>query len=252
MGKIDDLDKVCHLDDNPHNVKLSNLMNLPSQWNDAFKKPKGGVLSGHRWLTSSVMINKVKLPPAVTVDTEEEALVQRDIILMKNCIDHITVSPDLAQVYILKYGLVRPSHYVALGWYESIESLLNHSGDWVKSNAGAPKGKKSVKADRHHIVHSVADYTLAGKKAIELSMPMRLTDKCIEYRGGGGAIYQRLVNGDFYDAVVVPFLGKVQETGVEKYLTFEGMGQLHNLALEFAQPGCLENGSLKGCPAMLK
>ena len=45
-GTIEDLNNVCHLDDNLKNVKLSNLMNLPSQWNLAFIKPKGGILNG--------------------------------------------------------------------------------------------------------------------------------------------------------------------------------------------------------------
>ena len=242
-GTIDDLDKVCHLDDNPYNVKLSNVMNLPSQWNQAFKKPKGGTLVGKKW-TLQVRINNSDRYTAVTVDTEEEALVQNDILLLKHCLEHITVSPVLAQVYIFKYGLVRPSHYIDLGWYESIESLVSHSGDWVKDiTKQNRKGKKYVKAGRFHLVNS---YTVANQKAIELSIPMRPTDKCFEYRGRDGAVYQRLCNGDFYDAVVVPYLGAVGETGEEKYMDFIGKGKLHNLALQFAQPGCLENGSLKG------
>ncbi len=180
------------------------------------------------------------------VETEEETLVQRDILLIKHCLEHITISPDLAQVYIFRYGLVRPSKYVKLGWYKSIQSLLSHSGDWVKANTGPKKGSKYVKTGRFHIVDNVEDCTEASKTAIRLSVPMNDSFVCFEYRGRSGAVIQRLCNKDFYEAIVVPYLGDVGETGVSKYMDFIGTGKLHNLALEFAQPGCLENGSLKG------
>jgi hypothetical protein len=51
IGTIEDLNKVCHLDGSTCNVKLSNLMNLPSQWNQAFIKPKGAVLNGKKWIS---------------------------------------------------------------------------------------------------------------------------------------------------------------------------------------------------------
>ena len=178
----------------------------------------------------------------MVVETEEETLVQRDILLIKNCLEHITISPDLAQVYIFKYGLVRPAKYVKLGWYDSIESLLSHSGDWVKANTGPKKGSKFVKSGRFYIVE---DYTEAAKKAITLSVPMDETFVSFEYRGRNGAVYQRLCNRDFYEAVVVPYLGNVSQT--EGYMEFFGKGKLHNLALEFAKPGCLEDGALFGC-----
>lgn len=152
-------------------------MNLPSQWNYAFRKGKGSKKRGGKWI-SQLSINRSGNYPTVPVETEEETLVQRDILLVKHCIEHITISPELAQVYIFKYGLVRPAKYVNLGWYESIESLLSHSGDWVKGNrVGNVRGTKT---GRFHIVESVEKYTKASKQAIALSYPMDESFICLK------------------------------------------------------------------------
>jgi hypothetical protein len=63
--------------------------------------------------------------------------------------------------------------------------------------------------------------------------------------GRNGAVSQRLCNNDFYEAKVLPYLGKVSET--EGYMQFQGIGKLHILALEFAKTDCLEDGLKVGC-----
>jgi hypothetical protein len=204
-GIIDDLNAVAHLDDNTFNVKLSNLMNLPSQWNKAFAKPKEAKRAGEK-LYTQFRINGSDQYSTVVVETEEETLVQRDILLIKHCKEHITISPDLAQVYIFRYGLVRPAKYVALGWYNSIQSLLSHYGDWVKDNRGSSnkRTKYVIKPGRFRIADPV-EYTEASKQAITLSVPMDETFVSFEYCGRNGKVIQRLCNKDFYEAVVVPY-----------------------------------------------
>jgi hypothetical protein len=75
-----------------------------------------------------------------------------------------------------------------------------------------------VKPGRFHLVDSVEDFTEVIKQAISKSSPMNDSFVCFEYQGGCGKVIQRLCNKDFFEAVVVPYVGSVGETGNSKYI----------------------------------
>jgi hypothetical protein len=211
-GKIEDLYDVAHLDDDKWNCNISNLLNVPQAWNLNLKKVKDAKPIGKKWWCQLVIAGS-KTYSTVTVPTKEEALVQYDILKVLHCLDNVKQSPLIAQRLIFQYGLVRPSKYVNLGWYESIATLVSHAGDWTKSKT--IRGVEKNKRQRFELV-SLGDSSQPIKDSLNVpgNAPFDHEQHVIfAYIGkkklvdGSVLRHERIVNKDFYENVVLSYEG---------------------------------------------
>ena len=232
-GSIDNLTDVSHLDDNALNNNTSNLLNLPSAWNQNLKKAKGANPKGKKFY-QQVSIAESDRYNTVSVSDPDEALLQYDILKTKHSLDHVVLCPKLAQEIIFQYGLVRPRKFVNLGYYKSIKSLLSHQNDWTKDpTKQGRKGKIYVKKDRFRLLDlKDPDVTQAIHNALNKpgNLPFDALIHVIFEYVGRKVRHQRIVNRDFYENTVEPYTGRVGQDK-DGYLFFNSLGQLHNLAL---------------------
>ena len=70
---------VVHLDDNPRNFNIENLVNSPQQLNLMLKKSKGYQLKNGKW-RASFTVGAEKQTSAAAVATQAEALYAVDIL----------------------------------------------------------------------------------------------------------------------------------------------------------------------------
>ena len=130
-GFIDDLDHVAHLDDDKFNCNLDNLLKVPQAWKRHLRKAAKPQLIGKKWVCR-VSIAQSSPYYTVSVSDPEEALLQYDILKVTHCVDHVKLSPLIAQRLIFHHGLARPATFVDRGYYDSMDALLSHAGDWTK------------------------------------------------------------------------------------------------------------------------
>jgi hypothetical protein len=141
---------------------------------------------------------------------------------------------------IFKYGLVRPAKFVNLGYYNNINTLISHSGDWTKSKSGRKIGSlEKPKRERFQLV-SLEDASQAIKDSLNIpgNAPFDPESQVIfAYVGkkklvdGSILRHERIVTKEFYEKDVLPYEGGV---GVDRdgYLMFTtGLGMMHNVAL---------------------
>jgi hypothetical protein len=115
---------VVHLDDNPHNFNIENLVNAPQALNLMLKKSTGFQEKSGKW-RASFTVGAGRQTNTTTVSTQAEALHAVDILKME-------LVPLWAREFVFKYGLNRTSQFAE--YYRSIETLLTRSSLYKKKS----------------------------------------------------------------------------------------------------------------------
>ena len=229
---------VLHLDDNPHNFNIDNLVNAPQVLNLMLKKSTGFQEKSGKW-RASFTVGAGRQMNTTSVSTQAEALHAVDILKME-------LVPLWAREFVFKYGLNRPSQ--SAEYYRSIETLLARSSLYKKQNRQLMKQRK-VSSSRVLTTLPFKNAPEGLKLAVALSnYPFdSAKDILVYYKGAKGKEIYLLVERDFYQNVI----SKLDGTG--KGLNMDGKGYLYigNHAISRMVLG-LEKGSfaknaLQGC-----
>ena len=229
---------VLHLDDNPHNFNIDNLVNAPQALNLMLKKSTGFQEKSGKW-RASFTVKTGKQTSTVTLPSQAEALHAVDILKME-------LVPPWAREFVFKYGLNRPAPY--LKYYGSVETLLARSSLYKKQSRQMNK-KRKISSNRVLTTLPFKNAPEGLKLAVALSnYPFdSAKDLLVYYKGAKGKEIYLLVERDFYQNVI----SKLE--GVGKGLNMDGKGYLYigNHAISRMVLG-LEKGSfakdaLLGC-----
>jgi hypothetical protein len=229
---------VLHLDDNPHNFNIDNLVNAPQALNLMLRKSTGFQEKSGKW-RASFTINTGKQTSTVTLPSQAEALHAVDILKME-------LVPQWAREFVFNSGLNRPAAYTK--YYGSIETLLARSSLYKKKSRQLMKQRK-VSSSRVLTTLPFKNAPEGLKLAVALSnYPFDSTrDVLVYYKGAKGKEIYLLVERNFYEDVIRNL------DGTGKGLNMDGKGYLYigNHAISRMVLG-LEKGSfsknaLQGC-----
>ncbi|KAJ3087410.1 hypothetical protein HK100_008372 [Physocladia obscura] len=205
---------VAHLDDNPLNINLSNLKNVPAKVNAWSRKSEGqvaqqagGFYSAFRYEGRQVNTTKCT--------SIEEAMFKRDVLKVK-------LVPNYAKQFIFDYGLNRPAEYIHR--YQSLKSLIAYTH------------LKTIP-----LVESSEDVK-AAIKASQVPFDSNL-DVIVFYKGMHGSSTQFIVEKTCYETLLRDFTQSIRLTS--GYVRI-GNEQLHLMVLG-RKVGEKDKDGLEGC-----